>query len=438
VRFVMGNNAKLKYGARLIHSYLGDNSTVSCCEILNNLVFPAHEQHHNNSFLTAALILGQSNIAAGATLGSNHNSRANDGEILAGRGFWPGLCVTLKHSCRFASFVLLSKADYPAELDIPFPFALVSNDAARDELRVAPAWWWLHNMYALARNTWKFQSRDQRVTKTQHIEFDSLAPDTAEECFRALELLERAVGRAAVGGPDAAAPPADDVLRAAGRELLMDEADRLAGLKVYGEGLENSRRKTLLLKPWAAYRAYRDMLHCYAMNTLLLYLQDRPQVTAAEMFRTLRGPREQAWENLGGQLAPQSDVDALREEIRSGRLDDWEAVHRVYDRLWDDYPLARTRHALATLCDLHQIDQGTTEFWDHALDEAVRIQRFVCQEVYRSRKKDYDNRFRQITFRNAAEMRAVVGTAEGNSFVRQVRAETEKFVALVEEIRRRG
>jgi hypothetical protein len=51
VRFVLGNNSNLKYGARLINSFLGDNSTISCCEVLNNLIFPAHEQHHNNSFL---------------------------------------------------------------------------------------------------------------------------------------------------------------------------------------------------------------------------------------------------------------------------------------------------------------------------------------------------------------------------------------------------
>ena len=91
IRFVMGNNSSLKYGARLIHSILGDNSTISCCEVLNNLVFPYHEQHHNNSFLIATMIMGQSNMAAGATVGSNHNSRGNDGEIIAGRGFWPGV-----------------------------------------------------------------------------------------------------------------------------------------------------------------------------------------------------------------------------------------------------------------------------------------------------------------------------------------------------------
>lgn len=92
VRFITGSNTQLKYGARLINSYLGDNATISCCEVLNSLIFPAHEQHHNNSFLIAATIEGQSNIAAGATIGSNHNSRGADGELVAGRGFWPALC----------------------------------------------------------------------------------------------------------------------------------------------------------------------------------------------------------------------------------------------------------------------------------------------------------------------------------------------------------
>ena len=76
VRFVLGRNCQLKYGARLLNSILGDNSTVSCCELLNNLIFPFHEQHHNSSFLIATTVMGQSNIAAGATIGSNHNSRS--------------------------------------------------------------------------------------------------------------------------------------------------------------------------------------------------------------------------------------------------------------------------------------------------------------------------------------------------------------------------
>ncbi|MDR0323565.1 MAG: DUF4954 family protein, partial [Treponema sp.] len=181
VRFVMGRNSNLKYGARLIHSVLGDNSTVSCCEILNNLIFPVHEQHHNNSFLIASLIQGMSNMAAAATIGSNHNSRANDGEIRAKRGFWPGLAVSLKHSSVFASFLIIAKGEYPAELNIPLPFSLVNNNVHKNRLEILPAYYWLHNLYALERNSWKVKNRDRRKIKIQRIENDYLAPDTAEE-----------------------------------------------------------------------------------------------------------------------------------------------------------------------------------------------------------------------------------------------------------------
>ena len=42
VRFFTASHSQLKYGARLINSYLGDNSTISCCEVLNSLIFPSH------------------------------------------------------------------------------------------------------------------------------------------------------------------------------------------------------------------------------------------------------------------------------------------------------------------------------------------------------------------------------------------------------------
>lgn len=437
VRFVMGNNATLKYGARLIHSFLGDNSTVSCCEILNNLVFPAHEQHHNNSFLVAALVMGQSNIAAGATLGSNHNSRANDGEIQAGRGFWPGLCVTLKHSCRFASFVLLAKGDYPAELNVPLPFSLVSDDPAGRRLIVMPAYWWLYNMYALARNTWKFQTRDKRKTKSQKIEFDSLAPDTAEEIFRAMELLELWTAKAWLRSRDE--PPRDGAsLRALGRELLLDEQDRIADLEILAEDVENAARRTVLLKVRPAYLAYRQMLHIYAVRNLLDFLEAYPRASLVEMHQRLAGPRERDWVNLGGQLVPEKDVEQLREDVKSGRLNSWPQVHALYDNLWQVYPLQKQRHAWATLCEVLGVEQLEARAWSTALDEAVRIQDHICKQVYLTRKKDFDDPFRRITFRNDAEMQAVLGTAEENGFVREVAQQTEAFRAQVVAAKQRG
>jgi hypothetical protein len=438
VRFVLGNNAHLKYGARLIHSFLGDNSTVSCCEILNNLIFPAHEQHHNNSFLIAALVMGQSNIAAGATIGSNHNSRAADGEIQAGRGFWPGLSTTLKHSSRFASFVLLSKGDYPAELDVPLPFALIGNDERKRRLLVMPAYWWMYNMYALARNTWKYNARDKRKTKTQHIEFDALAPDTAEEIFHALELLEIWTAKAHLRKQGESVSDKDDrTLAPIGRRLLRGPEEQMAGLKIRGEGMENSRRRLVIRKAWHSYRAYREMLHYYALNNVLAHLQQYPQATVASLNESLAGPRERSWVNLGGQLISAQELDALSANIKSSQLNTWSKIHGEYDRLWLAYPLAKQRHAFATLLALLESDTLTSEQWNAVLDEAVRIQEYVRDQVYLSRQKDYENRFRQATFRNAAEMESVVGAAQENSFIKQVQAETAAFLETVESARNR-
>ena len=407
VRFIMGDCSNLKYGARLIHSYLGDNSTISCCEVLNDLIFPAHEQHHNNSFLIAALVKGQSNIGAGATIGSNHNSRSPDGEIEAGRGFWPGLCVSVKHFCRFASFTLLAKGDYPAELDVPLPFSLVSNDTARDRLLLMPAYWWMYNMYALARNTWKFHKRDKRKRKVQHIEFDSLAPDTVEEMFAALALLDAWIDKAGDG-------------------------------EVLGDHIEHSGRDVVILKAREGRDAYRQMLHYYAVTNLVKWMQANPSAGLAAMGDALHGGREREWINLGGQLIPTGDVDQLKADIKSGALNTWEAVHERYDQLWEKYPLDKARHAFATLLDLLGAERLTPEQWRGALDEAVAIQRYVCEQTYLSRKKDYENPFRQMTFATAAEMEAVMGSAEDNSFVKQVREETDAFAEAAGEIKQRG
>ncbi|MBS1973470.1 MAG: DUF4954 family protein, partial [Bacteroidetes bacterium] len=241
VRFIMASHSQLKYGARLINSYLADNSTISCCEVLNALIFPAHEQHHNNSFLCAALVKGQSNMAAGATIGSNHNSRSADGEIIAGRGFWPGLCVSLKHNSKFASFNILSKGDYPAELNIPIPFALISNNVSKDELVVMPAYWFLYNLYALSRNSWKYVDRDKRADRLQLIEYDFLAPDSINEMIYAIKLMEKYAGK-----------------------KNLHSKKTIAETEIPPGIFENSKRKTRLIRVSKAYHVFKEMIMYYA------------------------------------------------------------------------------------------------------------------------------------------------------------------------------
>jgi len=454
VRFVLGSRSSLKYGARLIHSVLGDNSTVSCCEILNNLVFPVHEQHHNNSFLIASLIEGMSNMAAGATVGSNHNSRANDGEIRAGRGFWPGLSVTLKHSSRFASFCLIVKGDYPYELNIPLPFSLVNNNVRRDKLEIMPAYFWMYNLYALERNSWKTINRDKRLKKVQHIESDYLAPDTAEEIIKALELMEgwlsnfeKKVYETTSDNEDADEDPEYDY-----SPEVEDEA-----LPV--DGLERHNRRTLILKPRKAAAAYREMLFFYGMKTLVDYLEKHSSVPFEKLTAefstaqfagtdkiTLSPFRVKDWVNLGGQIVPAFRLDALRKDIGQGKIKTWVDLHARYDAIAAAYDNDRACHAWAVLAYGYQPVGGESdggkahpfakaEAFKAALDRAVQISAWVKDQVKLSRAKDFHDPFRSITYRNKAEMEQVAGKLEDNPFIRLVEENHRRFAGKIEALK---
>ena len=365
-RFLLGEHVHLEFGLRLNDTVVGDNSTLARCEVGNSIIFPAHEQHHNNSFLIAALVMGQSNIAAGGTIGSNHNSRTADNEIVAGRGFWPGLCCSFKHSSRFASYCLLAKGDYPAELDITLPFALVNNNVSKDQLEIMPAYWWMYNMYAMDRNSKKFAKRDKRVVKAQHIEFDNLAPDTAEEIFRGIMQL-RAWMAASTGDT------------------------------VYAQRQENSRRPTVVLKAEEGLKAYEEMLIYYAMKTVK---GERSKV---------KGERLNDWLNIGGQLVAKADMEQLIADVESGAIGSWQQVHERMNALWETYPAQREAHAYGILCRLAGVDALTDDLWQQYQQRYTEIQKYIEEQKVASRRKDDVNPFRNMTYWDDAEREAVLG-----------------------------
>ena len=364
-RFLLGEHVHLEFGLRLNDTVVGDNSTLARCEVGNSIIFPAHEQHHNNSFLIAGLIMGQSNIAAGGTIGSNHNSRTADNEIAAGRGFWPGLCCSFKHSSRFASYCLLAKADYPAELDITLPFALVNNNAAKDQLEIMPAYWWMYNMYAMDRNSRKFAKRDKRKIKAQHIEFDNLAPDTAEEIFHGMKQL-RAWLAASTGDT------------------------------VYAQNQEKGKRHTVVLKAKEGLQAYEDMLVFYAMKTL-----EGKKLEA-------KGERLKEWVNIGGQLISKPDMEQLIADVENGAISSWQQLHERMDALWEAYPAQREAHAYGVLCELAGVDHLDEALWQQYQKRYADIQAYIEEQKKVSRHKDEVNPFRNMTYWDDDERAAVL------------------------------
>lgn len=435
VRFFMASHSQLKYGARLINSFLGNNSTISCCEVLNSLIFPFHEQHHNNSFLIAATVMGQSNIAAGATLGSNHNSRAADGELVTGRGFWPGLCVSLKHNSKFATFTLLAKGDYPAELNIPMPFCLVSNDVTNNRLVVMPAYWFMYNLYALARNSAKYADRDKRTKKLQYIEYSFLAPDSVNEIFTALNLLRKAVAHAMK--PSLKAEP-DNITIKEGEKLLIDSATDFKNLSVVAESFECTNRPVQIIKVKEAFDIYRRLIVYYAIEQLTLLIEEKNISTFRELQQALPSETERTeWTNVGGQLLPKASLDTLLQNIKEGRINSWSGVHNYYQQAGSLYKKQKLQHAFASLLEHLQIskEEFIEERFSALLKEALEFKTWMVERIYESRAKDYQNEFRKMVYANEKEMESVVGKLEDNVFIKRQKQELENFKNTVEKIR---
>jgi len=438
VRFVMASQSQLKYGARLINSYLGNNATISCCEVLNSLIFPAHEQHHNNSFLCAAMIMGQSNIAAGATIGSNHNSRGADGELIAGRGFWPGLCVSLKHNSKFASFTMLAKGDFPAELNIPVPFSLVSNNVQENKIVVMPAYWFLYNMYALARNAWKYEDRDKRTEKIQQLEYNYLAPDSATEIAAALPILETAVGNAWLRTQNANGKFTADEALAAGQKLLHADDPAIDELNITVEGWENSDRPTTLIKVREAWKMYRCMLNYYAVNETLALIEEKGIQSWKELSAYLPPANAplSTWTNVGGQLMTSDALNELISSIRDGRINGWFEVHRFYSKQAERYQEEKTNHALVVWKKVsgHTTIEAST--FRKALEEALKTREWIFDSIYKSREKDYKNPFRMMVYNSEEERDEVIGKLEDNSFIRQEKQGLDEYRQKIDRMNR--
>ena len=438
VRFVIGRNCQVKYGARILNSVLGDNSTISCCEVLNNLIYPFHEQHHNSSFLIASTVMGQSNIAAGATIGSNHNSRSADGEIFAKRGFWPGLCCDFKHNSRFASFTLVAKGSYQYELDIPYPFALVApgnNGSAK--ISIIPAWWFMYDMFAITRNKNKFIKRDKRVKKVQVIESDPLAPDTMQEVMLA---LDRLIGLTA------------GYLKSINSEYMegkTDPKDQYQAAKDYlhqnteddftlDDSICQKKYGAVIFKPVRAYKMYRKVVKFFATRTLMEFCEAlNSECLTKELLERIRKlPLYTEWENVGGQVIPSEKIRELFVAIKNGSVNDWNAVHQYYKLCDCAYEQFKVRYALYLLEQLYSrpIEEFSVDLYRNITDDVSIVAYDIYNASLKSREKDYTDYYRNMVYRSEAEMDTVIGPLEDNAFLRQLRADTEKFTGKIREI----
>ena len=376
-------------------------------------------------------------MAAGATIGSNHNSRSPDGEIQAGRGFWPGLCVSLKHNSKFASFTILAKGDYPVELNIPIPFSLVSNDVANDRLLVMPGYWFQYNMYALARNSWKYVARDHRITKKQLIEFGFLAPDTINEIITSITLLQKLTGKAYLKSTNDTARPGEEEIIRIGKNLLEANDPIVNELEIVSHEFENSSRKAVLIKVQNAYNQFKELITYNAVQQMIPFLADNSVKTIAQFQAQLPVKTSlSSWMNIGGQLILRSAIDKLLIQIVSNKVKTWDDVHSFYASNADQYPLEKLKHAAAALKEVHGISlkKANITTINNLLQQSITTKEWMVKGIHDSRAKDYTNAFRKMAFNNIDEMNAVTGKLNDNSFIKQELAALASYKKTIQQL----
>jgi hypothetical protein len=124
--------------------------------------------------------------------------------------------------------------------------------------------------------------------------------------------------------------------------------------------------------------------------------------------------------------------------VRSGEIDSWGGLHEAYDDAWERYPLQRRSHGLFCVLGMYG---RTLETLDAALAAVILrdsqdTARELLSRAASSRRKDFANPFRRITFASDEEMTAVLGTVDDIPFLRRFREEIESYCNEVDRLLR--
>ena len=139
------------------------------------------------------------------------------------------------------------------------------------------------------------------------------------------------------------------------------------------------------------------------------------------------------WTNIGGQLIPSKDVEAMKLSIKKGKIDSWDSIHDFYVFEGIEYHRKKMLHGLASLQEISgmKLQSITSVQLKDILLEAIAGKKWLVDNILKSREKDYTNPFRNMVYANDAERDAVLGKLEDNTFIQEQEAELETFTASI-------
>ena len=247
--------------------------------------------------------------------------------------------------------------------------------------------------------------RDRRTEKIQHIEYDFLAPDTINEIFSALQILEKLK-------PDSAGTA----------EIT---------------GWENTERKTAVLKIPQSLIIFKELVRYYGTMELFYHIQKNKFANFDELKKTLSAKvLRSEWLNIGGQLIQKTAVEKLKRDVKSGKVKNWDELHNFYRQQGVEYRSDKLDHAYTSLLEILNITpkQFTPELFKQLLQQALDTAAWMCKGIFDSRAKDYSNPFRKMVYDTNEEMNKVIGRLEDNGFIQQRLGELDEMKKQVKAI----
>ncbi|MCR4790081.1 MAG: DUF4954 family protein, partial [Treponemataceae bacterium] len=128
-------------------------------------------------------------------------------------------------------------------------------------------------------------------------------------------------------------------------------------------------------------------------------------------------------------VIPEDKIQELFAAIKEGKINNWQQVHDFYDECQKNYMNYKTRYALYILEFLYsrKIDDFTCDIFKDIISDVLIVSNYIYENSISSRKKDYTDYFRTITYSNQEEMTAVIGTIDDVSFLKELEASTKEF-----------
>jgi hypothetical protein len=271
-----------------------------------------------------------------------------------------------------------------------------------------PGYWFMYNMYALERNAWKYVDRDRRTHKIQQLEYDYLAPDTINEMFTSLNILQA---------------------------LQPDENGT-----AFIEGWENTQRITEILKVPQAIQLFKELIQYYGTLEILKLIQRNKFSSFADLKKALSAKIQRTtWLNIGGQLMPEDTVKKMIYQVKKGQVKSWHELHDFYKVQGELYAADKLSHAYTALLEVLGITprQFTPALLQQLLQQLLVSREWMVKGIYESRAKDYTNPFRKMVYDTEDEMNTVLGKLEDNSFIQQQYAALDELKKQVKSAMRK-